>query len=81
MTRKAIEKLNNKQLKRLTFYANEMRKFNDMAKIEYRWAEEAERMSKKIRGYLEALQDCEVITETEKKPLYLYFRLIGTNAE
>ena len=81
MTRQALKKLNNKQLYRLNFYISEMQKFNKAAAKEHRWAEEAERMSKKIRGYVEALRDCEVITETEMRVLYLYFRQIGTKAE
>ena len=68
MIKKALEKLNDKQLnycKALSYIINRAK--------ENRLKEEYERQSGKLRGFLECLCQMEVITGNELKSLYLWF--------
>lgn len=68
MMKKALEKLNDKQLnycKTSSFIINRARVNN--------LKEEYERQSGKLRGFLECLCQMEVITGNELKSLYLWF--------
>lgn len=68
MTRKALEKLNNKQTHYCETLSSLIARFskngNNEDNIRYR---------AQLRGYLEALEDMEVITVMEKRCLYLYY--------
>ena len=79
MTRQAIERITGKHLDTLTNYAKDMQLHTSQGEDAWH-REEAERMSKKIRGYLEALENCQIITHREMQALYLYFRQIGITA-
>ena len=68
MTRKALEKLNNKQTHYCEILSSLIARFskngNNEDNIRYR---------AQLRGYLESLEDMEVITVVEKRCLYLYY--------
>lgn len=72
MTRKALEKLNNKQTHYCEILSSLIARFskngNNEDNIRYR---------AQLRGYLESLEDMEVITVNEKRCLYLYY--VGKN--
>ena len=68
MTRKALEKLNDKQIHYCETLSSLIARFsnngNNDDNIKYR---------AKLRGYLEALEDLEILTVEEKRCLYLYY--------
>lgn len=68
MTKQALEKLNDKQIKIcITYSALIDRARKNNIKDEY------ERNSGKLRGFLECLCQMEIISGTELKALYLWF--------
>ena len=68
MTRKALEKLNDKQIHYCETLSSLIARFskngNNDDNIKYR---------AKLRGYLESLEDLEILTVGEKRCLYLYY--------
>lgn len=68
MTRKALEKLNDKQIHYCETLSSLIARFskngNNDDNIKHR---------AKLRGYLEALEDLEILTVGEKRCLYLYY--------
>ena len=68
MTRKALDKLNEKQMNALKTYSALI----EIARTN-RLKEEYERNAGKLRGFLECLCQMEVITGQELKSLYLWF--------
>lgn len=72
MTQKALEKIGIHR-KILESLAVECRRHRDIADGWHKV--ECERLAGKIRGYLEALENCDVITHREMQSLYLYFKL------
>lgn len=68
MTKKAIEKLDEKSRERI-----ELWRYHNIEAIRRGDEHDRARYSGKIRGYLECLQDMGKITELEKKALYLYY--------
>ena len=79
MVRQSIERITGIHLDTLTNYAKDMQLHTSQSEDAWH-REEAERMSKKIRGYLEALENCQIITRRELQALYLYFRQLGQTA-
>lgn len=72
MTRKALEKLNNKQTHYCETLSSLIARFSKNGNNE-----DNTRYRAQLRGYLEALEDMEVITVMEKRCLYLYY--VGKN--
>lgn len=64
MTENALKKLNHEQRLTLGEYGNIINKRNDTYKTEYKF---------KLQGYLTALKDLKIISESEKRCLYIYF--------
>ena len=68
MTRKALEKLSDKQIHYCETLSSLIARFskngNNDDNIRYR---------AKLRGYLEALEDLEILTVGEMRGLYLYY--------
>lgn len=74
MTAKALEKIHGAHLEKLTALSAECTRHINASADKWH-AIEAERLGGKIRGYLEALEACEVITHREMQALYLYFKI------
>ena len=72
MTRKALEKLNDKQIHYCETLSSLIARFSKNGNNE-----DNTRYRAQLRGYLEALEDMEVITVMEKRCLYLYY--VGKN--
>lgn len=74
MTRKALEKLSDKQVHYCETLSSLIARFskngNNEDNIKYR---------AELRGYLEALEDLDILTVGEKRCLYLYY--VGKNME
>ena len=68
MTRKALEKLNDKQIHYCETLSSLIARFSKNGNNE-----DNMRYRAKLRGYLEALEDMGVITVVEKRCLYLYY--------
>lgn len=68
MTRKALEKLNDKQIN----YLRTISALIDRARVRS-LKEEFERNCGKLRGFLECLCQMGIITELELRSLYLWF--------
>ena len=68
MTKKALEKLNDRQF----YYCEQLSEIITRAR-KNGLKEEFEKKSGKLRGYLECLWHLDILTQTEMKSLYLYF--------
>lgn len=74
MLSKALEKISGAHLEKLKALSAECS--HHIKSSSDKWhAMEAERLGGKIRGYLEALEACEIITHRELQGLYLYFKI------
>lgn len=68
MTRKALEKLNDKQIHYCETLSSLIARFSKNGNNDDNIKHLA-----KLRGYLEALEDLEILTVEEKRCLYLYY--------
>lgn len=74
MLGKALKKIHGVHLEKLTALSAECSRHIKSGSDKWH-AMEAERLGGKIRGYLEALEACEIITHRELQGLYLYFKI------
>jgi hypothetical protein len=73
MTAKALEKINGTHAAYLEKLHNELK--HHASEGADKWHDtQAERYGGKIRGYLEALEACGIITHRDVQALYLYYR-------
>ena len=72
MTRKAVEKIEGTIYETTLRNKKEGRQYLEDAGR----SEDAARVRASIAGYVQSLRDCGVITESERKALYLYYGTI-----
>lgn len=68
MTKKALEKLNEKQKRHLKLLSEDY-------SIGFKGSKREEEAGIRIQEYLHALADADVITETDRKCLFCYYTL------
>lgn len=73
MTAKALEKINGIHASNLEILHNELKRHANEGEDKWHDAQ-AERYGGKMRGYLEALEACGIITHRDVQALYLYYR-------